>query len=106
MNFTELKEWAEKHDIVQRTKDAFLVLLENYKKDDPLDYEKVIGNKDVNAMFFEVYRVSLNLGNYPRCDYNSVSADMRVWYNDEHIVNYKVFYEFNGDYKDDQVDFF
>ena len=105
MNINELKMWAEEHSIPTRIVDAFKKLLVNYKADDPEEYAEVMKDVDIENLIYHVHTISINLGNWPRCDYNTVSASMKVYYNKKHIANYKALYLFSGEPEDDFVNF-
>ena len=105
MNINELKKWAEEQNVSTRIIESFKKLLINLKKHDPIEYHECVGELNIEKLIFEVHTVSLNLGNWPMCNYNSVSVEMRVNNNDIQIAKYKLVFSFNGDPIDDFVDF-
>lgn len=101
----ELKKWAETHNISSRIIDSFKNLLLNYELDDPAEYAVVMNGIDKESLRYHVHTVSLNLGNWPECSYNTVSASMRVFFGEKQIAKYCVYYLFSGEVEDDIVDF-
>lgn len=59
----------------------------------------------VEELFMELHTISLNLGNWPECNCNTVSASMRVFYEDERIFKYTSVFSLSGEDEDDFVDF-
>lgn len=105
MNILELKNWALEHDIEDRTRASLFKMLENYKIDNPDEYKEVFSEIGLDGLTLQVHTVSLNLSNWPECNYNTVSAAMRVYYNKKQIINYKVLYLLSGEAEDDFVEF-
>lgn len=105
MEINELKNWAKEHNVDKRIIESFKGLLVNYKRDESAEYSKIMNGIIEENMTYEVHTISLNLGNWPDCTYNTVSASMRVYYQEKQIANYKVLYLFSGEVEDDFVDF-
>lgn len=106
MNITELRDWAIKYDIEKDTKTAFFKMLENYKADDPNEYNEVFKNFRPDELQLEVHTISLNLGNWPECSYNTISASMRISHNGKQIGSYKTLYTLDGSPEDDFFEIF
>ncbi|MCP4162965.1 MAG: hypothetical protein GY760_23125 [Deltaproteobacteria bacterium] len=87
MQIDELKNWVKEHNIESRTKTYFLEWMENYKIEEPDEYLEVMKDLKVDDFFFELHTISLNLGNWPECDCNTVSASMRAFFIEEQILN-------------------
>ncbi len=104
MNVEELKKWAIEHIIEERTKASFYKMLNNYKIDNPEEYVEILGNICINELSLQIHMVSLNLGNWPECSYNTISASMRIKYNGKQIANYKTLYTLDGEDEDDFFD--
>lgn len=105
MNIEELRIWGETHNISRRTIESFKKLLINYELDDPVEYNAVMNEIDKENLIYDVHTISLNLGNWPKCSYNTVSASMRVFFGNRQIAKYRVYYLFSGEAEDDIVDF-
>ncbi len=105
MDIDELKKWAETQNISSRIIDSFKKLLHNYELDDPAEYSEVMNGIDKENLRYNVHTVSLNLGNWPECSYNTISASMRVFFGERQIANYSAYYLFSGEAEDDIVDF-
>ena len=104
MNIDELMEWVEKHSIEEKTAAAFKGFLLNYEINNPKEYSEVFGNIDKNVLKYQIHTISMHLGNWPKCNYNTISASMWVFYNDKQICSYKVLYTFDGVAEDDFFD--
>lgn len=104
MNIEELKEWVIEHSIKKRTIDLFEEFIMNYKIDDPQEYSKIFGTTDKKELKYQIHTISMNLGNWPKCNYNTVSASMWVFNNEKQICSYKVLYTFDGVPEDDFFD--
>ena len=104
MRIAELKSWAIEHNIEERTKTSFYKMLQNYKIDNPEEYFDIFKNICLDQLSLQVHSVSLNLGNWPECSYNTVSASMRIHYNRKQIANYKTLYTLDGEAEDDFFD--
>lgn len=105
MEINELKNWAIEHNIDKRIIEFFENLLINYEKDDPEEYNGFMQGIDKEMLTYNVHTISLNLGNWPECNYNTISVATRVYYKDKQIANYKVLYLFSGEVEDDFVEF-
>lgn len=105
MDVGELKKWAETQKISTRIIESFENLLINYELEDPVEYAEVMNGIDKKHLRYNVHTVSLNLGNWPECSYNTISASMRVFFGEKQIANYRVFYLFSGEVEDDIIDF-
>jgi hypothetical protein len=105
MYINELKEWVKTYNIVERTKKGFFTWLNNFKLEEPEEYYNVMENIESKELILELHTISLNLGNWPECTYNTVSASMRVFYKDKRLFNYESLYLLNGEDEDDFVDF-
>ncbi len=105
MNIEELKDWAENHNVSDRIIDSFKKLLQNYELDDPAEYHEIMNGIDKERLNYNVHTISLNLGNWPECSYNTVSASMRIYLGKRQFANYRVYYLFSGEAEDAVVDF-
>ncbi|OPX41908.1 hypothetical protein CLHUN_42220 [Ruminiclostridium hungatei] len=105
MNIDEVKQWADTQNISCRIIGSFKKLLQNYELDDPIEYAEIMDGIDKEKLRYNVHTVSLNLGNWPECSYNTVSASMRVFFCEKQIANYSVYYLFSGEVEDDIVEF-
>ncbi len=105
MNIDELKQWAEVQNISDRIIGSFKKFLQNYELDDPIEYAEVMKGIDKENLKYHVHTISLNLGNWPECSYNTVSGSMDVYFGEKQIAKYKVFYLFSGEVEDDIADF-
>ncbi|MGE5458937.1 MAG: hypothetical protein ACM3NJ_00645 [Methanobacterium sp.] len=106
MNITELKTWAIEKNIDQKTKTLFIKMIENYMEEYTEEYCECFGNIPINDLYLDVHTVSLNLGNWPECNYNTISASMRIQYMSKDIANYKVMFTLDGEPEDDFFDVF
>lgn len=88
--------WVEEYNITTRTVEAFNKLLENYKSDDPDVYAEVMKGIDVENLTYYVQTVPLNLGNWPDCDYNTISASMSVYHDKKRLQTVRLFTCFQG----------
>lgn len=101
MNIDDLITWAIKNNIDQRTRTLFWEMLENYKNEDPDEYSEFFGHIPIGDLYLHIHTVSLNLGNWPECNYNTVSAHMGIWYNDKQIAKYEALFTLAGEPEDD-----
>lgn len=106
MNIVELKNWAFEYNIEERTKNSFYKMLENYKVDNPEEFNDVFKNIRIDELSLQVHTISLNLGNWPECSYNTVSASMWIHHKGKQIASYKTLYTFDGEAEDDFFDIF
>ena len=104
MNIVELKNWATEYKLEERTKTSFFKMLENYKLDNPEEYQNVFGNIKMDELSLQIHTVSLNLGNWPECSYNTVSSSMWIHYKERQIASYKALFSLNGEAEDDFFD--
>ncbi len=104
MSIEELKEWVKKHSIERKTVEAFEGFLINYEIDNPKEYCKVFGIINKKDFKYQIHTISMNLGNWPECNYNTVSASMWVFHNEKQICSYKTLYTFDGVPEDDFFD--
>jgi len=105
MNILELKTWAIKNNVEKKTKDSFVGFLNNYKNDDVKEYNEFIATKNINDMTFDLFKVSLDLGNWPECDRVTVSGHLRISYKDNQIARYTCLFTTDGNAVDAFVDF-
>ncbi len=49
----------------------------------------------------ELRKISLNLGNWPECDYINVVVYVSFYYKEKTIGEYKIVYNLNGEVYDD-----
>ncbi len=104
MNIEELKDWGKNNLIEQRTVKTFKQFLKNYEIDNPIEYCEVFGKVNINELKYQIHTISMNLGNWPECSYNTVSAPMWAFYNEKQICSYKILYTFDGVPEDDFFD--
>lgn len=104
MNIEELKEWVMKNSIEEKTVEAFEGFLKNYESGNPEEYGEVFGTINKKELVYQIHTISMNLGNWPKCNYNTVSASMWVFYNEKQICSYKALYTFDGVPEDDFFD--
>lgn len=106
MDIIELKNWAFEHKIEEQTINSFYEMLDNYKTDDPEEFNDVFKNIRINDLSLQVHTISLNLGNWPECSYNTVSASMWIHHKEKQIASYKAIYTLDGEPEDDFFDLF
>ncbi|SHL12907.1 hypothetical protein SAMN02745136_04136 [Anaerocolumna jejuensis DSM 15929] len=67
---------------------------------------KVFKNIRIEELSLQMHTISLNLGNWPECSYNTVSASMWIRHKGKQIASYKTLYTFDGEAEDDFFDIF
>lgn len=104
MNIEEIIKWSIEHSIEKKTIEGFEGLLLNYEIDNPEEYKSIFGAIDKKDLEYQIHTVSLNLGNWPKCNYNTISASMWVSYKEKQICSYKMLFTFDGVPEDDFFD--
>ena len=104
LNIEELKEWSQENDIEKRTKDGFWKTLNNYQLESPKEYQNVFGNIKIEHICLEVNTISLNLDNWPECNYITVGTYMPIIYSlidrDKCLGDYKMLFNLDGSIED------
>jgi nicotinic acid phosphoribosyltransferase len=106
LNINEIKKWAKKHNIEERTKKDFFEFLDNYKLECSDEYQEIFSNISKKDLKLQIHKVSLNLGNWPECSYNTISVSMWIFYKEKQLANYKALYTLDGEDEDDFFEVF
>lgn len=80
--------------------------MDNYKEENPDEFNEVFGNIDLSKFYLKVNAVSLNLGNWPECSYVTISASLPIYYENKSIGHYKTLYTIDGEEEDDFFDIY
>jgi hypothetical protein len=102
----KLKEGADENRVVERTILTFWKHIENYKRDDIEDYDRVFKGVDTNNLKLRVRELSLTIFTWDSLDseVEHVVVVLTVKYNNKVIGTYRVLFNLNGEEEDDYLD--
>ncbi|GGG87109.1 hypothetical protein [Paenibacillus radicis (ex Gao et al. 2016)] len=103
MSFTWLSEWAESHNLLERTSKGFSNYMDNWKKDNRGDFFATFRGKSNLKMLqteFQSYQFT-HLTENP----HYVSCTLNIRYLNEYIANYSMIFTLDGEVQDDLMDF-
>ncbi|GEM_PF-1604164 len=96
MDIKHIIRWAKEYSIELKTLEFFKEFLSKYEKDNFEEYKYIFGEIDKKDLEYQIHTISLNLGNWPECNSNTISASMWVSYRKKQICTYSVYYTFAG----------
>lgn len=99
---TIIKKWLLEHEAEKRAYDGFWLNFENYKREDPIEFNKFFPNFDSNLLEVKINSVAINFSNnYPELDYNHIIITIPIIYKRQNIGYYKLLLNFDGSVDDD-----
>lgn len=98
----EISQWLLHHDAEKKAYDGFWLNIENYRKEDPNEFEKYFGNDELRKIELRIESVAINFSNnYPDFNYNHVIITIQIKYERKEIGYYKLLLNFDGVPDDD-----
>lgn len=107
MNSNELKKWVIENNIRQRTIEGFWRCFENYKLEEPDEYNEYFGLFDKVALTLWMDKIALKIMNWDAFDekYNEtqefVEAYLKLEYKNKDIGYYSLLFNYSGESFDD-----
>jgi hypothetical protein len=101
LNIDEIKEWVSEYQVVERAVKGFWKNVENYSVDEPGEFAETFGEFDKEQLTVGISKISLNLGNWPECSYNTVSTRIPIVYKEKTLGHYELYFTLSGEVEDD-----
>ncbi len=107
MDTKELKRWIIIHNVRQRTMDGFWLCFENYRREEPEEYELYFHDFSKNQLTLNMCQVALKIKAWDNFEeeYNAnleyIEAYLDLRYNDVYIGYYSLLFHFSGETFDD-----
>lgn len=105
LNFLDINEFKRliiDKDIERRTLQYFWQNVETYQQEESVEFVKAFGDSFIkDNLDVEIQSISINLGNWPLCNYNHIVVIIRFGYKNRSIGEYKALFTFAGEVDDD-----
>jgi hypothetical protein len=107
MNSNQLKEWTIKNNVRQRTIEHFWSCLENYRREEPNEFQEWFVDYDKTQVSLQFEQVALKIRNWDDFDstYNEnnefIDALIVIEHRGENTAEYTLRFNFAGDAIDD-----
>lgn len=85
----ELKKWAVNYNISERAIAGFWKSYSTYMIDSPEEFDEVFGNTKQEDIILDIRYISLNLGNWPECNNNTILACIPIVIETGKEISYK-----------------
>ncbi|MFD2115635.1 hypothetical protein ACFSTH_11635 [Paenibacillus yanchengensis] len=103
MDVEAMKDFVFKHNLEERSFNAFWNYLSNYQKDNLDDFEKDFYEFNKNEIELFIDTVSLRITNWPEEGYNHVVISVRIHYKTLYRGHYTIVYSMDGEIEDDHL---
>ncbi|MDR2939041.1 MAG: hypothetical protein LBV08_01835 [Clostridiales bacterium] len=106
MDIVKLKNEIDDFDIPKKSITLFWDTLQKYRDENFDEYHKYFKNDDTDKFYIQISSISLELGNWPDCNYNHLVSRIPIWYDNIHIGDYLVMFTLDGKIDDDMLNIF
>jgi hypothetical protein len=106
INISHFTEWIEKNNIKKRSIDGYWNYFNNYRKEEPEEFEQLLAGKDPLSFELEIKQISLTISYEFDNEVNLVSSDVIIKHKGEEIGLYTAVFTTNGDGFDDYLKFY
>lgn len=103
MNTNELISWAKDKKVEERSIEGFWRTFESYRIECTKEFERYFGIFDKNKLEIKLKRISLDVGDWPRCNYNHVVSYLPIIYMGKELGKYNVLFKLSGETYDDYL---
>lgn len=97
----ELKAYIEQNNLHDKAIEYFWAAFNNWKHDHSEDFEKKFKDIPIDSINVFVHSIGLRSSEWPDCDYNHVTINVKVHYDNHAFVDYIVWFSLSDDVDDD-----